>query len=262
MSVKPSKKAAGPRILYIPDTQVKPGVNTQHIAWAARYAADKQPAAITFAGDFDDFPSLSSYDRGKLASHGKFFEDDVEAGNTARDLFFSELKKHSPRSYKPRIDITMGNHEERVLRAADEDPRAAKTYTLERLNWKKHGVKVHPFLRPVEIFGVTFFHYCALNANGQVMNGKNGCDAKAQARRMMRSTVSGHRQGIDIAYAYAPGRTVVSVVAGSFYTHDESYLSEQGKTYWRGLICCNDVRPTGEFDPMPVSLDYLGRKYG
>lgn len=255
-------RSAGPRILFIPDTQVKPGVKTDHIAWAASYAADKKPDAIVFAGDFDDFPSLSSYDRGKLSSHGRFFEDDVNAGNLARDLFFRRLGRLSSRGYAPPVTVTLGNHEDRVNRAADEDPRSGKTFTLSRLNWKTHHVRVVPFLKPIAIHGITFVHFCALNANGQVSNGKNGCDAKAQARRMMRSTVSGHRQGIDLAYAYSPGRTVVSVVAGSFYQHDEQYLTQQGTTYWRGIVMLNDIRPTGEFDPMPVSLDYLKRRYG
>lgn len=249
----------GPRILFIPDPQVKPGVRTDHLLWAARYAADKKIPFIGFAGDFDDFPSLSSYDRGKLASHGKFFEDDVEAGNTARDEFFAELLK--AKSYAPKTWITYGNHEDRVNRAADEDPKSAKTYTLERLNWKKHGVFEVPFLKPHAVQGVTFTHYCALNDQGQVTNGKNGCDAKAQARRMMRSTVSGHRQGIDIAYRYSPGKTVVSVVAGSFYQHEERYLTHQGKTYWRGVVVLNDVRD-GAFDPMPVSMRFLRARYG
>lgn len=251
----------GPRILAIPDPQVKPGVRTDHLAWAARYAADKRIPYIVFLGDFDDFPSLSSYDRGKLSSHGKFFEDDVKAGNNARDLFFGEMKKHGRKTYRPKCVVTLGNHEERVLRAADEDPKAAKTYTLDRLSWTSHGVYVYAFLRPIQVHGITFVHYCALNDQGQVTNGKNGCDAKAQARRMMRSTVSGHRQGIDIAYRYSPGRTVVSVVAGSFYQHDEKYLTHQGKTYWRGVVVLNDVR-NGAFDPMPVSLNFLRRRYG
>lgn len=249
----------GPRMMFVPDPQVKPGVRIDHLRWAARYARDKRIPYIGFGGDFDDFSSLSSYDKGKLESHGKFFEDDVEAGNKARDAFFGELRKL--KTYDPLIWITLGNHEERVLRAASEDPKMAKTFTLDKLNWKKHGVRVYPFLQPVSVQGVTFVHYCALNDNGQVTNGKNGCSAAAQARRFMRSTVSGHRQGIDIAYRYSPGKTIVSVVAGSFYQHEERYLTAQGKTYWRGVVTLNDVR-NGHFDPMPVSMRFLRARYG
>lgn len=207
-------------------------------------------------------PSLSAYDNGKLASHGRFFEDDISAGNDARKLFFESLSKHSPRSYRPLVDITLGNHENRIERAANDEPRAGKTYSLDRLDWRRYGVTVHPFLRPAVICGVMFVHYCPLNANGQVSNGKNGCDAKAQGRRLMRSCATGHRQGIDIAYCYSPGRTVVSLVAGSFYQHQEKYLTGMGETYWRGVVMLNDINRDGSFDPCPVSLSYLRRKYG
>jgi hypothetical protein len=37
------------RILYIPDTQVKPDSNTDHLRWAGEYAADKKPDIIIHA---------------------------------------------------------------------------------------------------------------------------------------------------------------------------------------------------------------------
>lgn len=47
---------------FIPDTQVRAGVSTDHIGAAGRYVAEKRPDKIIIAGDWWDFPSLSAWD--------------------------------------------------------------------------------------------------------------------------------------------------------------------------------------------------------
>ena len=254
------KRAQGPRHLVIPDTQIREDVPTEHIAWAARYAADKRPDSIIQIGDWGDYTSLNKYDAGKKSSHGRTYKSDVEADNKARKLFETELHRHAPRSYKPKKKHGRGNHEQRIWTALEEDPKA--DYSFDHIDWKKYGWEVHEFLDPFVVDGITYIHYCCLNDQGQVTQSKNGApSAAAQARRMMTSTVCGHKQGLDIAFRYSPGRTVLSVIAGSFYQHEERYLTGQGTNYWRGVVVLNDVRD-GWAEPMPVSLDYLRRRYG
>ena len=56
----------------IPDTQVKPGVNTDHLEWAGHYAVKMKPDVIVHIGDHWDMPSLSSYDKkGSRQMEGK-----------------------------------------------------------------------------------------------------------------------------------------------------------------------------------------------
>ncbi len=258
------RSPVGPRHLFIPDTQVKPGVSLSHLEWLGRYAATKRPDKIIWAGDHYDMHSLSSYDRGKLAGEGARYEDDIEWGDRGLGIFMGALRKHSPRSYNPDQTVTLGNHEMRIQTAINEDPRMEGKVSLNDLGFKKHGIKVVPFLKPVVIDGVTYMHFCPLNAQGRVSSGKYGApSALAQARRMMTSTVCGHRQGLDTAVIHTPGRTIRGVIAGSFYTHQEAYLTACGDNYWRGVLMLNDVRPkTGEFDIMEVSLDFLRRRFG
>lgn len=254
----------GPRHLFIPDTQVRPGVPIDHIEWAAKYAAVKQPHTIVIAGDWYDMPSLSSYDVGKRSSHGRTYVDDIEAGTKALELFERTLAKYSPKGYNPRKVVTLGNHEYRIERATENDAKLFNKLSLDDLAFKKFGWKVIPFLKPVLLDGITYIHYCPLNAQGQVTMSNHGCPtALAQARRMMRSTVCGHRQGLDCAIVHTPGRTVRGVIAGSFYQHQETYLTPSGETYWRGVLVFNDVKiATGEFDLCEVSLEYLKRRFG
>lgn len=243
---------------------MRPGVPTDHIEWAAKYAAVKRPDVIVIAGDWYDMPSLSSYDEGRLSSEGRRVSDDLDAGREALLRFETALRRHSSRSYRPRKYVTLGNHEERIVRAVDANAKLEGTISLSDLAFKEMGWCVTPFLRPVTVDGVTYIHYCPLNAQGRVSASRYGApSALAQARRMMRSTVCGHRQGLDVATVHTPGRTVRGVIAGSFYRHEERYLTPCGETYWRGVLVFNDVQPkTGEFDVCEVSIDYLERRFG
>ena len=53
------------------------------------------------------------------------------------------------------------------------------------------------------------------------------------------------------------------IMAGIFFSHDEGYITPQHNTgsTWSGVWMLHDVQD-GEFDYMPVSIDYLRSKYG
>lgn len=258
------KRPVGPRHFFIPDTQVKPGVPTDHIAWAARYAASKLPETIVLAGDWYDMHSLSSYDRGKLSGEGSRYEEDVQAGTAALALFDRELRRYAPRSYRPRRVVTLGNHEIRISRAIEDDPRMEGKVSLNDLGFERYGWQVVPFLKPIVLDQIVYSHYFPLNANGRVSNSKNGApSALAQVRRVMKSCVAGHRQGFDYALLHTPFATYRGVIAGSFYRHTESYLTPMGNNHWQGLLVFNDVSvDTGEFSLMEIDMGFLERKFG
>ncbi len=110
---KPKKRAApnpkGSKHLFVPDTQIKLGVPLEHLTAAGNYAAEKKPDVIVLAGDWWDFPSLSSYDRGKMAFEGRRYRLDVEAGKAGMEKFLAPIRK--AKNYNPRIVFTTGNHE-------------------------------------------------------------------------------------------------------------------------------------------------------
>lgn len=250
--------------MFIPDTQIKPGVPLDHISWAARYAATKLPETLVIAGDWYDMHSLSSYDRGKLSGEGARYKDDVEAGDAGLQLFEKELKRYAPRSYKPRKVVTLGNHENRINRAIDEDPRWAESHGMDDLAFKRHGWTVSPFLKPIVLDSISYCHYFPLNAKGRVTNSKAGCpSAEAQVKRVMKSCVAGHAQGLSYHPHPTPYGMYRGVIAGSFYLHEEAYLTPCGETYWRGVLIFNDVNVTnGEFSMMELDMGFLERKFG
>lgn len=72
------------RHLIIPDTQVKPGVDTTHLEWAGRAIVEYKPDVIVMMGDHWDFPSLSSHDApGSAETASRNVKADIDAGNDA-----------------------------------------------------------------------------------------------------------------------------------------------------------------------------------
>jgi len=72
------------RHLYIPDTQIRPGVPLDHIDWIAQALVDYKPDVVVCGGDWFDFPSLSSHEQpGSAPLENKRYADDLAVGNEA-----------------------------------------------------------------------------------------------------------------------------------------------------------------------------------
>ena len=194
--------SSGSRILIIPDTQVKPGVNTDHLEWAGHYAVKMKPDVIVHIGDHWDMPSLSSYDKkGSRQMEGKRYVKDIDAGNEAMDRFMApihaevaRLKKGKRKAWNPRLVYTMGNHENRINRAVDADAQLEDLISTDDFNLAEHGFEVVPFLEPIVIDGVVFCHYICSGVMGRSIS-----VARIGLTKRHQSFVQGHVQQRDIA---------------------------------------------------------------
>ncbi len=245
--------------LVIPDVQTKHGVPTRHLTWIGKYIADKRPDVIVQIGDFADMESLSSYDKGKKSHEGRRYQKDLSATHRAMDLLCTPFA--SIAGYNPRMVLTLGNHEERIERAVENNAELEGTMSTQDLGYEEFGWEVHKFLEVVTIDGVAYSHFFPRSAQGKVCQTRNGApNAKAQLVREGRSCTAGHSQGLDIACLPLGGRLQWGLIAGSCYLHDESYLSPQGNQHWTGIILKNGVSK-GEYSPILVDLNYLRRRY-
>lgn len=249
------------RIAVIPDTQVKPGVSTQYLENIGEYLVDKKPDVIIHLGDHWDMPSLSSYDIGKKSFEGRRYKKDIEAGNEGMASLLQPLynyneraaANHKPR-YRPEMHFLMGNHENRINRAVNNDAKLEGTIGVE--DCYLDAWNVHDFLEVVIIGGVAFSHYFVTG-----IAGRPAATANAQLNKKHMSCIAGHQQGLQIATAHrGDGQRLTSIIAGSCYEHDEDYLGAQGNKHWRGMLMLHEVND-GQFDLMPVSLDYINKKY-
>lgn len=263
--MKPTVKKDAPRIyerkrlgkmhLVIPDCQVKPGVNTDHLEHIGNYIAEKQPDVIVCIGDFWDMPSLSSYDKGKLNFEGRRYIDDVKAGRRAMERLSESINsaRNQASEYHPRMVFTLGNHEHRIIRVADNNPEFAGKFSFDDLGLHDYGWEVHDFLKPVEIDGIEYCHYFTSGVMGRPVS-----SAAALLRERQRSCTQGHVQHTDIAMHKKTQQ--IALFAGTCYTHDEQYLGYQGNCQRRQIVVKHEVSE-GRYDPMFVSLNFLAKAY-
>lgn len=239
------------RHLVIPDVQARDGVSDDHLTWIGNYIAEKRPEVIVQIGDFADMPSLSVYSVGKAPAEGKRYAKDVAASKRAMDKLTKPFR--SLRSYSPRKVLTLGNHENRIVREAESNPKFLGTIDVTDLGFEDHGWEVVPFLVPVTIDGIEYAHYFTSGVMGRPVS-----SAAALLRERAGSATMGHVQKFDIAVH--PRTQKAAIMAGICYCHDEDYLGPQGNSTRRQIIMKHEVRD-GLFDPMFVSLEYLKRRY-
>ena len=255
----PAKFNGTKTIMVLPDVQAKPGADFSYLRRIGMYMVEKKPDVVVCIGDFADMPSLSSYDKGKKAFEGRRYKRDVEAAQFAMQAFLGPMWEHNQTAkakYKPRMVLTLGNHEERINRATNEDAKLDGVLSIKDLAYEEYGWEVVPFLEVVVIEGIAFSHYFTTGVMGRPAG-----TAQAQLRKAGMSCIAGHQQGKQIAYSTrADGSTVTSIIAGSCYEHDEDYMGAQGNKHWRGFLMCHEVKD-GAFDEMWVSLGYINQRY-
>lgn len=247
----------------IPDVQIKPGNDTRFLSAIGNYIVAKKPDVVVCIGDFADMPSLSSYDVGKKSFEGRRYRDDIQAARQGMEalleplkVFNAKMRRTKHQQYVPRLVLTMGNHENRISRATNDDPKLDGTISVDDLHYREAGWEVYPFLEPVVVDDIVYCHYFTTGLLGRPCSSAN-----IQLAKKHMSCISGHQQGLQIATGHrGDGKRLTSVIAGSCYEHNEDYLGPQGNKHWRGILMLHEV-DQGEFDLMPVSLAYLKKKY-
>lgn len=248
--------ADGLRIAVLPDGQNGPGRPWEHWQWAGKYVAGKRPDVLVNLGDMWDFGSLSTHDnKGTLIKEGSRYQSDLDAGKRAQDAFDNEIEK-AP-GYDPLRVFLKGNHEDREDRYLNQNPELEGALPGIDEYLKGNGWSVLPYLQPVIIGGIAFCHYFPSGVRGQAISDP----AKLLTTQHM-SAIAGHLQGRQIAFGKrADGVDMTAIISGSFYQHDEHYLSPAANIHWRGMWMLHEVID-GSFDEMAISIKFLKRKFG
>ena len=250
-SVPPSHR----RHFIIPDRQIKPGVPMDHNEWIGRAIAEYKPDSVIDLGDNADFPSMSTHSAvGSRDKEGQRLLADINAANEGERLLMQGKGDFEP---DERVRLR-GNHEHRLTRFIDANPVLEGIIGLHLLD--DDGWDIVPYadgqpgIRHID--GVAYAHYFANPNTGKPIAGT----IDNRLSKIGSSFVQGHAQGLKRGnMQYATGVTRYGVVAGSAYMHDEPYKGASN-SHWRGVLVLNEVRD-GEFCEMPLTLDYLCRKY-
>lgn len=243
------------RHFILPDRQAKPGVPLDHNRWLGYAIAEYQPDRLIDLGDDVDFPSISSYNS-KKEQEGQRLCKDIEAANKADEILFESMGKFRPKS----MHKLEGNHNDRLTRFLNEHPVLEGIVSFNLLDYKKNGWVYVPYdhgsPQPIELDGLTYAHYFANVNTGKPIGG----NASYKLGAIGTAFVQGHVQGYDIGTKqFATGRTIRGIVAGSCYLHDEEFKGAANR-HWRGAVILNEVE-NGSFSEMPLTMDYLCRKY-
>jgi hypothetical protein len=244
------------RHFVIPDTQVKKGVPIDHMRWVGLAVKDYAPDVVVHLGDHWDSHSMSAYDApGSAAMEGARIIDDIESGNEALALLTKSMGR-----YKGRKVLLRGNHEHRMERLVSTTPKLAGVLGYHLYNDVGLGWEVVPYFcsapGQIRIDGIVYAHYFAAVNTGRAIGGT----ANNKLNHIGEPFVQGHVQGLDMgSKQFATGKIKQGIVAGSAYLHDEDYKG-MANSHWRGVLVLNEVRD-GEFCAMPLTLDYLCRKY-
>ncbi len=207
------------RHLIIPDMQLKKGVPTKQIEWIAEAINKYKPDVVVNIGDWYDFPSLSAYDGpGTLKMEGQRYEDDLEAGNEGWRMLNAGIT-HKCKKY-----FLIGNHEQRVLKAINKDPRLAGTIGFHQM--------LHPGWERVEYFNgspgqielddIAYAHFFSQPNTGKPIGGT----IQNRLSKIGQSFVQGHVQGLmQGSLQLATGRMLQGIQAGSCLAPDHKVLT-------------------------------------
>ena len=117
------------RHLWIPDTQVKEGVPTDHIEALGNYIEAKRFEKIICAGDWWDMPATSNFNTAEEKENLRVV-DDIYSGNRAMRLLWRAVGQRNKtvagwkkKQYQPDCTFLMGNHEDHLRRLWQNDPR-------------------------------------------------------------------------------------------------------------------------------------------
>lgn len=250
------------RHIIIPDSQIRPGVPTDHIDWIAAYIAKKKPEVIVCLGDWWDLASLNSHsEKGSKPLEGTRYKDDIAVGNEAFarlsapiDAEIHRLKEGKRKLWTPRKVYLKGNHEIRADRVINNDPKYEGILSSD--DCLTPGWERHEFLEVVEIDEILYSHYFKMqNSNNPI-----GGSTDNRLNKIGASHVQGHQVGMLYGNrVYPDGKTRHSLTCGSCYVHQEDYRGPQCNAHFRGIVALNEVRD-GDFLIMPISLDFLCRQ--
>ena len=249
----------GKRILVIPDAHARKQHDNSRFDALGNFIVRKKPDIVISIGDWVDMPSLSTYDKGRKAAEGKRVKDDIDAGNDALQRVMSKVNKGLKPEGRPEFHITLGNHEDRIDRHVEANPELEGKLSMDDLQFKKWGWKVHPYLKPLVLQDILFQHYLPGGPLGKPTSGVN--HARSLILKGMMSVVVGHSHQRDYyETTRADHRKMFGLVVGCFDEGTHSYAKGTQHNWWSGLVMLNEAHK-GSAEPAFYSMDYLKRKF-
>jgi len=241
----------------------EPNGNNDRFSWLGDFLYDIKPDIVIDLGDGADMKSLNSYDTRKPeAIVSQNYERDVNCYLDSQERLRHKFKLN--RRKKPTWVGFEGNHEHRIKKAIETDPRLegqkygisfrhlqTNTFFNEYHEYKNSAPSIHPY------GGVDFAHYFASGNFGSATSGIHHAFSLINNRH--RSSVCGHSHKRNLYFKDGPGS--VGMVVGCYKGKEESWAGQANSDWWKGVVVMHDVS-NGRFEPQFISMKMLEREYG
>lgn len=256
----------GKKILIVPDAHSRPEVGNERFDALGQFIVDKRPDVVVSIGDWADMGSLCSYDKGSRTAEGRRYVEDIKACHDALKRTMAPVEAEVSRRvinhkkrWNPEFHITLGNHEERINRAANLNPEYHGALSIRDLGFENYGWTVHPFLKPLVKEGICFQHYLTSGPMGKAVGGVN--HARTLVLKGLQSVVVGHSHQRDYwETVRADGQRMFGLVVGCYDEGGHEYAATTQHNWWSGLCMLHETRD-GTAEPAFYSLDYVKAKY-
>ena len=267
MPIEPQiQTPSGKTHLVIPDAHAMPNQDLRRFEWLGKFILDNQPDVIVQIGDWWDMPSLCSYDQGKKSFVFQSLREDIESGHRAELLAYGpivEMNKqraqNRKKQYRPSIIKVMGNHEARVSKLLQFEPRWEGTVSMDDFRTRLPISETFvDFLDTIVVDGIVYSHYFISGVMGRPVS-----SAKVLLQKAQTSCTMGHTHLLDGADGDRPdGSRTRALICGSYHDPDHrGFGGPQVDTkYWNGLILKHNVHQ-GNYDREEISVSRLQRRY-
>lgn len=248
--------------LVIPDIHCRPEQNNDRADLLAKLISDVNPDVVINMGDQGDFPSLSSYDKGKRSFVGRTYAADINSFLEFQERVWGPVKQRKKKM--PYRVFLEGNHEHRIEKALDLSPELTNTISFDDLQTREYynDVVRYDGLTPgqISVDGIMYAHYFVAGVSGRPLSGEH--HAYQLLAKQYTSCTASHSHLTDYAIrTVANGKKIHGLVAGCFLDYSLDWAGETNKLWWKGVVLKHNVED-GNYDPEFISLARLQKEYG
>lgn len=262
--------------IIIGDAHARPEVSNERFKWAGKYVLNIKRkfsganVKVIEMGDWEDMPSLSSYDFGKRCYEGRRYHRDLESAWEARQFFNEALDVYNSKAieqHKKQLHVDKyalgGNHfEGRVERATQLSPMLHGTIGVEDGRHKDFGWTYVPYMEPLALDGFNYCHSFVSGVMGRPISGET--PALSLIRKQLSSCVAGHLHLLDISHRTDPqGKTIWGIFPGCYLDINqwEDYAGQANRMWKRGILTLFNAKD-GDFSSYTWnSIEDIERNY-
>lgn len=242
-----------------------PGCDNERFSWLGDFIYDLKPDYVVDLGDGADMRSLNSFDTRypKLMSMQTYGQD-IDVYNDAQERLRHKFKVNKKR--KPKWYGFEGNHEHRIKKALDIDPRLEGDQhgiSFKHLNTDYWFDEYHEYDNGApsiaDYDGVSYAHFFSVNPFGTPISGIHHAYTLLQHRNYSSTCGHSHKRSVffkDTAYP----RGIIGNVVGCFKGMDESWAGQANSTWAKGVVVKRNI-DQGMYDYQWISMDELEREY-